>query len=129
MKTLILAFILLLPSISRAADWHWSTADSVREGFCIAATILDAGQTRDIRNHGGMIELNAWLGQHPSNGEIDRYFLTVGIVHPLIAVALPAEMELWDMKLHPRTAWQYVYLGVEGAALLTNLRGGLRLAF
>jgi hypothetical protein len=130
MKKLIITFLLLLiTTTAMAADWSWNTKDTLLEAAAIGMTVVDWGQTRDIRNHNGRKELNPILGPHPSNAEVNRYFGIVTALHPLISLALPKKCELLGVELNPRLAWQYIYIGVEATAISSNWRGGLKLSF
>jgi len=103
--------------------------DTVREVASAGLTVVDWGQTRDIRHHGQMVELNPILGRTPTDHAIRGYFGTVLLVHPIISAILPAEATVLGVELRPRVAWQYLYLGVELTATASNYRGGLRLSF
>lgn len=129
MKWLITATLLLLTTTAFAADWTWDAADYAREAVALGLTVIDWGQTRDIRHHAGMKELNPILGREPSDGKVNGYFTTVMILHPLITAALPKKATMFGVDLSPRTAWQYFYIGVESTAISSNWRGGLRMRF
>jgi hypothetical protein len=121
--------ILTLASTAHAGDWSWDRADMAREALALGLTVVDWGQTRDIRHHNGMKELNPILGRTPSDGRANSYFATVMALHPLVTALLPREATVWGFDLKPRLAWQYLYIGVEGAAISSNWRGGLRMRF
>lgn len=127
MKALLL--ILLFATSSFAADWSWTKEDVAREIISTGVTVIDWGQTQDIRNHNGMVELNPILGRQPSRDSVNTYFGTVILLHPVISAILPRQAELFGFDLNPRLAWQYIYFGVEAAAISSNYRGGLRMAF
>lgn len=131
MRVFLCLIFLLLPIQAFSADWSWDKADYIREGVSAGITVIDWGQTRDIHNHQGVIEMNAILGPHPSNRAIDNYFHLVIPIHALISVALPKEVDSeWFGKLYPRIAWQYMYLGIEGVAVTSNaFRYGLKMSF
>lgn len=76
MRAFVLALALLaLPAHAR--DWTdeeiaWGTAAAV-------AHVIDWGQTRYIARHPDQwCELNPVLGEHPSLGGVNRYFLASG---------------------------------------------------
>jgi hypothetical protein len=131
MKTLILAMALslLIPSLSIAADWSWDRTDVLREVISDGITVVDWGQTRDIKNHNGHSELNAILGTHPTDAAINTYFTEVMIIHPIVSALLPKTITVWGFEIKPRMSWQYLYLGVEAATISSNYRGGIRLSF
>jgi len=124
-----IAAFLILTVEGQAADWSWDRADIVREGVSAGLTVVDWGQTRGIRNHNGMIELNPILGWAPTNSAIGNYFGSVLVLHPIISALLPKDVNFAGFQLNPRLAWQYFYLGVESTAIISNFNGGLRLAF
>lgn len=129
MKRLVVVLIVLFPYLARGADWSWDGADIARELVGAGVTVIDYGQTQDISNHGGEVELNPILGPHPSRAGVRNYFAGVLVLHPLISAALPKHIVLWGCELSPRLAWQYFYLGVEATATTSNFKGGLKFSF
>lgn len=129
MIRLVFICYLLITSTGYAAEWKWDAADYAREAVALGLTVVDWGQTRDIRHHAGMKELNPILGREPSDGKVNGYFATVMILHPLVTAALPKQATVLGMKISPRTAWQYFYIGVEATAISSNWNGGLRMRF
>lgn len=130
MKTLITTILILmgLSGTSPAADWSWSKEDIAREVLSAGLTVLDWGQTKDIVGR-GRIELNPILGHHPTNRAVNNYFTGVIVLHPLISAALPAYAEVFGLEIRPRLAWQYFYFGFEGAAVVSNWKGGIHVRF
>lgn len=131
MKTIIatIGLLVIFNSSAFAGNWEWGAADYAREAVALGLTVVDWGQTRDIRHHAGMKELNPILGREPSDGKINGYFATVMILHPLVTAALPKQATILGLKISPRTAWQYFYIGVEATAISSNWNGGLRMRF
>lgn len=125
--TLILVTLFATPV--SAGDWKWDRGDTACEVVAAGLTVIDWGQTRDIRNHKGKLELNPILGPTPSNAAVDNYFGMVLLLHPLISAALPKQADLFGIEIRPRQAWQYFYIGVESTAISSNYRGGLRMSF
>lgn len=124
MKSLIITvMLLLLPMTAQADDWNdwsWSKGEIALEVASAALTVIDWGQTRDIRNHSGMLELNPVLGKYPSSRAINYYFGTVLTVRPIVSMLLPKPA---------RKALQYIYIGVETAVISSNYNCGLRMSF
>lgn len=116
MRFVALVLLLVLPVNCQA----WSGKDTALEVISEGMTVVDWGQTQDIRNHNGMIELNPILGRSPSRGAVNAYFISVLAIHPVISIALPESC---------RTIWQSIYIGVEWTAISSNYNGGLRLSF
>lgn len=121
--------VVVIATKAQASGWEWDAADYAREAVALGLTVVDWGQTRDIRHHAGMKELNPILGREPSDGKINGYFATVMILHPLVTAALPKQATILGLKISPRTAWQYFYIGVEATAISSNWNGGLRMRF
>lgn len=133
MKNLIAALLGILITICTAnafaAEWSWSKEDTIREVVSLGLTVVDYGQTNNIRKHDGMIELNPILGRQPTLNAIKNYFHSVLWVHPLISAALPSKAEIFGYQLEPRKTFQWVYIGVEATTTVSNYRGGLRMSF
>ena len=125
---LIFTFMLLSFPVF-AAEWTWNKGDTVREVIGLGLTVVDWGQTNDIASRKNWIELNPILSQRPTRKEVREYFTYVMILHPLVSLALPAEVKIFGFKTKPRMAWQYIYIGVEGTATSSNVCGGLRVTF
>lgn len=87
---------------------------------------LDYGQTRDIahacdgRINCTIHETNPILGAHPSNGAINRYFLTAAVAHAIITEVLPPDY---------RQPWLVATSALEVAVIGNNKRIGLHLRF
>ena len=115
----ILAFLLFV-STSAFAD-EWTSTDTKREAVYLTLHTLDWAQTRNIaRNPDKWYEQNAVLGKHPSVSQVDRYFITTGVLQFAIAYYLPAEY---------RKAFQYVTIGIEGGAVAHNFSIGISARF
>ena len=110
-------FLLLLTG---CATDPWSKADIQREAAYMAVTVVDLGQTMDIKNHPELKEMNPILGEHPSDGRIKTHFAVSSLIHVLMVHYLPAS---W------RPAFQYLGIGWEAALAGNNYRLGLRTDF
>ena len=99
---------------------EWTTEDTRRELVYAALVAADWRQTQDIAHHPNIDEGNEFLGEHPTNGQINRYFLTSTTLQLAIAYSLPSD---W------RRTWQSVGIGFELAFVLNNRAVGLRLNF
>jgi len=113
MKTLYAILLTLtLSNTSQAAD-EWTSADVWREVVGETLIVMDWGQTRygaaDPKQR--WEEQNPWLGKHPTTKEVDRYFISWLVIHPLISHALPSE---W------RKGFQSVSIFIEGVAVHSN---------
>ena len=88
LRASILVALLLFTSAARAGD-DWTPADSWREGAYLALHLTDWAQTRNIaRNPDQWRETNRLLGEHPSVGRVNRYFVITAAAQIGIAVAL-----------------------------------------
>lgn len=66
---------------------------SQRELGYLALHGIDWAQTRSIsKNPQFLHETNPILGEHPSVGKVNNYFLATGLAHALIANQLPPEL-------------------------------------
>jgi hypothetical protein len=128
---LLLAIVLAIGvcGSSHAADWSWSKADTAREIAGLALTVVDWGQTNDIVTRADRLELNPILGPRPTRKEVRRYFTAVLILHPIISALLPSQAKVWGFNLKPRAAWQYIYIGVEATATVSNWHSGLQVRY
>jgi hypothetical protein len=116
----LLGALLGLCGLSAQAADPWSAQDKGREAVYLTTWALDWGQTRDIENHPGLYETNRFLGEHPSRGDINRYFLGGAVLHLVMVHYLPARY---------RPAFQYLTIGMQVGTLDNNYRLGLNLDF
>lgn len=114
-----LALILALLLTGCATD-PWSRADVERQAAYIALSVVDTGQTLDIKNHDGIRELNFVLGENPSDKRIVSFMVTTRVLHTLAVHFMPAD---W------RPAFQWASIGVELGAVTNNASLGLQLKF
>jgi hypothetical protein len=73
-----------------------------------------------VKNPDRFIETNNYLGEHPSMGKVNTYFVTTALIHTGIAYVLPAD---W------RKAFQYITIGVEAGVTANNARIGVKMHF
>lgn len=91
MKILFVIFILFFAITSKAQFLHdWSTLDKTLLATSTAANVVDWGQTRTIAmNPDQWRERNPLLGEHPSVGRVNNYFIARLILAPVLAHYLP----------------------------------------
>ena len=128
MKTIILA-VLLCFSFNCFAD-EWSKADSYREATYLTFLAVDWAQTCNIsRNYAPCVngsnpyhcsEQNSYLGDHPTLGAVNRYFLVTATLHAGVSYLLPEKY---------RAPFQYVTIGVEGGYVAYNFSIGISAKF
>ena len=116
----LLAALLLAPTLAAAGE-PWDGTDQALGAVTLTATVIDWGQTRSIAKHPEQWrETNRVLGEHPSAGRVDAYFIGV-----IAATALLAD---W---LVPRN--RKLFLGavaaVEFAVTARNRSLGIKIAF
>lgn len=121
MKKIIVSLILLgLANVAVAHD-EWTADDTKRQVAYYVLHTVDWGQTRDIAKNPKMFhELNPIIGEHPTIGRVNGYFVTTALIHTGIAYILPAE---W------RKGFQYVTIGVEAGVTSMNYKTGIRVNF
>jgi len=94
--------------------------------------VVDWGQTLWIADpKNGRTETNLILGEHPSRGEVNQYFLLSGIAHVAIANWLPTKTELFGITMNPRRIWQATRIGIEIDVVNGNRKahGGFKFDF
>lgn len=108
---------LLLPLLLLSGCAHdWTIADTGLTTAYVLTRAADWNQTRQIEDHPGLKETNGFLGEHPSDAEIDQYFAlsTVGAVG--LAFVLP---KAW------RRGMLFGLTGANVYAVINNDRLGL----
>jgi hypothetical protein len=130
-------FLAILVLLSGCASAQWTTGDSIRQASIVALQVVDWRQTRTIAtemvpaytvDHGGgasttynarprFCEQNPILGEHPSVGKVNAFFITAIAANALVSYLLPPT---WRM------GWQYISIGYEGNVVLDNYRAGIR---
>ena len=90
-----LLFVLLAPN-AFAGD-RWDRTDKILLGTCLAAEIMDYGQTTHIaRNPKDHFEYNPFPGDHPSPARVKAIFLIGAAANIIIAELLPSKYrKLW----------------------------------
>jgi hypothetical protein len=116
---LLLAFVLL----SGCASAQWTTADTIRQGAIVALQAADYFQTRTIatETYSGTdclrwTEQNPILGEHPTVGQVNAFFITAIAANALVSYLLPPT---WRM------GWQYLSVGYQGNVVLDNHNAGI----
>ena len=91
MRRLLVIGLVLFSSHAYAGD-PWDRTDKVLGVGAATMLMIDWGQTRYIAKHPERYtETNRILGEHPSVGSVNNYFLAVGIGSYFLANALPSE--------------------------------------
>jgi len=91
-----LAALMLIMSSTQLIATTWDKNDSQRQWMYLTAHSLDWLQTRYIANHSdAYYETNPLLGREPSQGKVDAYFFTTGLLHSWIAYNLRPRYRKW----------------------------------
>lgn len=120
MRAVLVVLAVLWGGNVAAAD-TWSNEDKTRLAVFYTTHLIDWGQTLHIvKNPESYHERNAFLGEHPSKREVNRYFLAIGAAHFVIADALPSKY---------RAAFQYLTIGYNTSTIVRNYDLGLKINF
>ena len=121
MNKLLALVLLLVSTLTWADNRSWSESETTWGVVTANLIMLDYATTRDMsrRYNEGYREYNPILGQHPSTGQVDLYFVTAGLATWLIADNLD---EYRKPFLQAVSALELVCVG-------NNLRIGLRVRF
>ena len=118
-RVLLACWLGACPPAARAAQLHWTAADTRREVAYDALLLVDARQTVWASEH-GWSESNPLLGRHPGRGAIERHFVEAAALHAVVSALLPALY---------RRHWQWGSLAVEAFAVGRNAWLGVQLRF
>ncbi len=79
----------------------------------------------------GLLEQNHFLGEHPTMGAVNRYFLAGSALHAGVSYLLPETITLpFGLgEMHVRKDWQYATIGLSGANDLHNFSLGIGVGF
>lgn len=82
---------------------------------------IDWGQTRTTaKNPSTHIERNPILGEHPTIGEVNTYFITTLLGHAYISYVLPSKY---------RRIWQAIWIGQSAQTITRNYIVGVKITF
>ena len=120
-------YLLILLLVSGCSTWR--KEDTVRESVALAFIAVDYGQTKTIaRNPQQYHETNPILGEHPSVGQVNAYYIATAVLHPTLAALLPT-----DHCIGPicdwRAAFQWVTIAVEAGYVAHNYSIGIKTDF
>lgn len=120
MRAICTIFFLVVSTRSLAAD-PWMPREAALESGCISLALVDWGQTRNITRHPDRFhEHNPFLGTHPSEAAVNRYFALVIGGHILLVNALDHR---W------REPFQWGWIIAEGYVVRRNHMIGVKLDF
>jgi hypothetical protein len=103
----------------------WSAADVARQAASLVALGVDWGQTRTMaKDPSHYKEVNPitsrLIGEHPSTGQVNNYFLTKAVGDALLANSLPPGL---------RAIFQYGNMGLEANSGRKNFKLGVGMTF
>jgi hypothetical protein len=109
----------------------WTTQDTLLESTFILVNCIDTLQTFYFLEQPGHREANSFLGHYPTRKNIIVYDLICNTLHIGISYILPSTIAIKNIKFHPRTIWQSIWIGVQGKVIHSNYRtmGGFHLKF
>lgn len=116
---LVLVLVLSVAYVQegRAAD-RWDSLDKALMAANVVTRVIDAHQTRQIRDHDNVVEADPvgrpLMGRNPGDRDVALYFLGVTAVDLGIAHVLPSE-------------WRKIYLGVRTVASIRVIRNNAEL--
>lgn len=127
---------LLFVSLPVVAD-EWTSADTYRESTYLVLHTLDWRQTQYIAKHPEkLVEFNPVIGTHPSDSEVNRYFIATGLLHvaasyylPKVGRILPEILQRTLYVDHWRKAFQYVSISVQSGVVHSNYLAGIKIIF
>ena len=127
----IFLFLFLL-SFNACAFDEWSEADKTREAVMVGVTTIDWLQTRNIARHNctnpdtGAHDCYengpaaAFIGNNPSIGQVNNYFIASMLVHAGIVTALPSKY---------RAVFQFTSIAYEASYVAGNYKLGISAKF
>ena len=118
MKKAIITLLIFLPLTAHAFD-PWDRTDKVLAGMYLLATATDWRQTVYIAHHPETTrEINPILNEHPSEANVNQYFMASVAIKLLVAQVLPSK-------------WRKVWLGsmfvVSGSLATYNASHGIKI--
>jgi len=117
MPVIMILISLCLPGCIHSDPW--TKTDKILEGTYLTLHCADWLQTRSA-DWNEFYETNPILGRAPSKGKVDLYFLTTGILHPVITHFIPQEYRVY---------WQSITIGIEAGAVGNNFHIGMGIGF
>jgi len=119
-RIFLTVLLVALPVGASAAD-EWTAGDTAREAAFLAVHAADWSQTISVANDPDRYqENNPIIGDDPSRGRVNQYFLLTGAGHAAIAYLLPST---------PRKWWQYAWIGVQAGQVTDNYYAGVEFGF
>jgi hypothetical protein len=117
---LITMFTLFVVQTTTASD-DWSNEDYYRHAAVTTLKAIDFLQTMKIaRDPQNYHEKNPILGRHPSETDVELYFIGTYAAQTALVYFLPSDYRTWA---------QYLFIGLSGACVINNFSIGLGFGF
>lgn len=98
----------------------------------LGLTFVDYRQSSDLvkrQDEGYYEKYNACcLGNHPTQGRLNTYFICSALTKTLIAGLLPKNKDSW-LGIFGRESWLILNIGISGGCISRNLEIGLEVNF
>jgi hypothetical protein len=121
MKVFIIAFLLLISSVSYASD-KWTITDTVFESSFEALNTMDWIQTLNMTKQSGYYELgfprgSSWIiGKYPKQAHVNELMLSEALIHPAVSYLLPQPY---------RRIWQGLWIVPKAITVRNNEKAGV----
>lgn len=131
----ILLTIFVLPAFAEDADKNkWTALDTSLQIATSTLIAIDWMQTysANVRPRRGESFKESgfartFIGEHPTAGKINSYFIVCSIAHPVISYLLPKTMNVYGTNVPVRNIWQGIWFGIEANQVATNYSVGIRI--
>jgi hypothetical protein len=124
MKKLIIVVTVifcLINSQTASAFDEWTEEDTKYQLVYSLVTFVDLKQTRQVaRNPDKFVEYNPFLGESPSEGDVNVYITSIILGNAAVAYILPQKY---------RRIWQMFWIGYECNTIERNYAAGIRITF
>lgn len=110
----------------------WNKTDTALMATSLGLTFVDYRQSSDLvkrQDEGYYEKYNACcLGNHPTQGRLNTYFICSALTKTLIAGLLPKNKDSW-LGIFGRESWLILNIGISGGCISRNLEIGLEVNF
>jgi hypothetical protein len=124
LKSLGALCILILVGCASVPFENWTKADTARQVVYTTTHVMDWVQTVNITHSDGKYYeaglSHCIIGHHPEERDVNLYMVSTLALQTIIPAMLEPKY---------RRAWQYIWIGAEGATVAHNFSIGLTLDF
>jgi len=119
MRTIFAIAFIISPTLTFASDW--TGGDTASETTYLVLHTIDWGQTLYVVEHpDDYRETNGFLGNHPSRGKVNTWFIITGLLHVGAAN--------WLSPTY-RDAFQYITIGYQANNVSRNYSIDIKMEF